>query len=68
MPQAIYIQQQYYVQGGIWFDNNMAGKETIENVQAVQLGARLARIHKVKRPQKMYRQYNLKQGWPGYTR
>ena len=43
----------------------MAGKETIENVQAVQLGARLARLDKVKGPLKIYMQYNLEQGWPG---
>jgi predicted alpha-1,6-mannanase (GH76 family) len=30
--------------GGVWFDNNFAGKQTIENVQMVQLGARLARL------------------------
>ena len=30
--------------GGIWFDNNYSGKETIENVQMVQLGFKLARL------------------------
>jgi len=30
--------------GGIWFDDNQSGKQTIENVQMVQLGARLARL------------------------
>ena len=29
--------------GGVWFDQSKGGKETIENVQMVQLGAKLAR-------------------------
>ena len=30
--------------GGVWFDNNYSGKETIENVQMIQLGLKLARL------------------------
>ena len=30
--------------GGVWFDNNYNAKQTIENVQMVQLGARLGRL------------------------
>ena len=30
--------------GGVWFDNNYNGKETIENVQMIQLGFKLARL------------------------
>ena len=30
--------------GGVWFDDNHAGKQTIENVQMVQLGGRLSRL------------------------
>ena len=29
--------------GGVWFDQSQGGKETVENVQMVQLSAKLAR-------------------------
>ena len=32
--------------GGVWFDNSLGGKQTIENVQMIQLGNKLARLTK----------------------
>ena len=44
--------QNHYVQmvfnsvcgGGVWFDNTLTGKQTIENAQVFQLALKLARL------------------------